>query len=237
MSRPREDAAVRVTTIDQGGAPAADVRAGAAVYARPVLAIYDAFVLGVSNAFVWRCPTRELLAHYDAHVSASHLDVGVGSGYYLDRCRFPSAAPRLALADLNENSLHATAHRVRRYRPRAYRLDVLSPFDLPEAPFASIGLCYLLHCVPGSFPAKGIAFDHLRPLLAQGGVLFGATLLGAGVERSWLARGTAALYNRARIFSNDRDSLAGLEAALSSRFSRIELRTVGSVALFSARAA
>lgn len=66
--------------------------AGQAVYTKRVLHVYDLFVLGFSNRFVWRCPTPALLAHYDRHVTANHLDVGVGTGYFLDRCHFPSAA-------------------------------------------------------------------------------------------------------------------------------------------------
>lgn len=37
------------------------VRAGQAVYSRRVLALYDWFVLGISNRFVWKCPTPQLL--------------------------------------------------------------------------------------------------------------------------------------------------------------------------------
>jgi hypothetical protein len=101
-----------ITHIDQGAAPSADVRARAAFFGRPVLAIYDALVLGLSCRFVWKCPAPSLLDWYNGHVSANHLDVGVGTGYFLDRCHFPSATPRIVLADLSESSLAGseTAH-------------------------------------------------------------------------------------------------------------------------------
>lgn len=55
------------------------VLAGQAVHTRRTLAVYDVVVLGISNRVVWKCPTPRLLAHYDRHVSANHLDVGAGT--------------------------------------------------------------------------------------------------------------------------------------------------------------
>ena len=88
------------------------VRRGAAVYSRPVLAIYDLFVLRFTNTFVWKCPSSHILEFYDHNVSDKHLDVGVGTGYFLDRCRFPSTTPQIALMDLNENSLQKNGEAV-----------------------------------------------------------------------------------------------------------------------------
>jgi hypothetical protein len=72
------------------------VVAGQAVYTKRmlgiydwlVLGIYDWLVLGLSNRLIWRCPTPGLVAHYDRHVTANHLYAGVGTGYFLDCCRF-----------------------------------------------------------------------------------------------------------------------------------------------------
>jgi hypothetical protein len=72
------------------------VAAGHAVYTKRMLGIYDFLVLGLSNRLIWRCPTQRLVDHYNRHVTANHLDVGVGTGYFLDRCRFSSNAPRVA---------------------------------------------------------------------------------------------------------------------------------------------
>ena len=78
-----------------------EIAAGQAIYTPKLLSIYDLLVLGLSNRFIWKCPTPRQLAHYDRHVSANHLDVGVGTGYFLDRCLFPVTAPRVALMDIN----------------------------------------------------------------------------------------------------------------------------------------
>jgi SAM-dependent methyltransferase len=212
-----------------------DTHAGQAIYTPAVLAIYDLFVLGISNHFIWRCPTHRLLAHYNQHISAAHLDVGVGTGYFLDRCRFPVDPPRLALFDLSPHSLARTARRVRRYKPAVYRGDVLKPPPIEPDSFASIGLNYLLHCLPGTIRTKGIVFDHLKPLLQPGGVIFGSTILNGGVQHSRVSNWLMEAYNRRGTFSNREDDLEGLRDVLAARWTHHEVETCGRVALFAAR--
>ena len=209
--------------------------AGQAVYTRTTLAFYDLVVLGVSNPLIWRCPTRRILAHYDRHVTSAHLDVGVGTGWYLDRCRFPGTAPRIGLMDRNPHSLATASQRLARYHPEIYRLDVLRPLGTEPKPFQSIGLTYLLHCLPGTVAEKAVAIDNLLPWLAPGGVMFGATLLSGGVARSRAAHGLMRLYNRKGIFANEADDLQGLRKALEQRFAEVEISVIGCAALFVAR--
>ena len=211
------------------------VDAGQAVYTRRTLLAYDFVVLGLSNRFVWKCPTWQLEAHYNWHVSANHLDVGVGTGYFPDRCRFPAPAPRVALMDMNPQTLEFASRRIARYRPSTHRCNVLEPISIAAAPFDSVGIGYLLHCLPGSMHDKSIVFDHLKALMNPNAVLFGATLLHGGVARSWLARRLMALYNRKGIFANERDDLAGLQHALARRFRDVSIEVVGCAALFSGR--
>ncbi len=211
------------------------VNAGQAVYTTRTLAIYDFAVLGVSNRFIWKCPTHCLVRHYDRHVTDNHLDVGVGTGYFLDHCRFPSEDPRLALMDLNDDSLSYAAQRVVRYAPETYRRNVLEPIGFDGKKFDSIGFNYLLHCVPGSIESKGVVLENLKALMKPGATLFGSTLLQTGVERNWLARRLMGIYNRKGIFSNKFDSLEGLSRELELRFSDVTIQIVGCAALFSAK--
>ena len=209
--------------------------AGQAVYTARSLKVYDAVVLGFSNRFLWDCPTAGLLAHYDANVSANHLDAGVATGYFLDACRFPVEKPRLGLLDLNPLCLEAAARRVARYRPETYRADVLAPLSLPVEPFDSLGVMYLLHCLPGPMSRKAAALGNLKALLAPGAQVFGATILGQGVAHNALGRRVMAFYNRRGIFGNAEDDLAGLRDALAAQFDDVDVRLRGRVALFTAR--
>ena len=212
------------------------IDAGQAGYTKRVLRVYDLWVLGFSNRLLWRCPTPRIVRHYNEHVTANHLDVGVGTGYLLDRCRFPSQAPRVALMDLNPNSLESAARRIARYQPETYRRNVLEPIDFSAAKFDSVGINYLLHCLPGTLESKSAAFDHLRDLMNPAAVLFGSTLLTGGVHRSPLARRLMHTYNRKGIFSNEHDDLAGLQRELSQRFQNVTIEVQGCAALFAARA-
>src|SRR4051794_17593958 len=82
---------------------------GIAVYTNSVLWMYNLFVIGFSSSFAWKCPSRFIQELYDQHVSNKHLDVGVGTGYFLDHCRFPTTTPAVSLLDLNPNCLQITA--------------------------------------------------------------------------------------------------------------------------------
>jgi SAM-dependent methyltransferase len=206
--------------------------AGQAVYTPRMLRAYDLLVIRFSNWLVWRCPARRILDHYDRHVGASHLDVGPGTAYYLDRCRFPSATPRITLLDPNPEVLRFAGDRISRYQPALHAADALKPIDLEPVSFGSVGLSYVLHCMPGSISSKRIVFDNLIPLVEPGGVIFGTTILSQGVRHTPLGRKLMRIYNHKGIFSNFEDDLEGVELVLASRFERFELDVVGSVALF-----
>ncbi|MER6051820.1 class I SAM-dependent methyltransferase [Streptomyces sp. NPDC001793] len=211
-----------------------EVHEGQSAYTRWGLTYYRFFVLGFSNRLGWRCSTPRLLRSYDRHVSANHLDVGVGTGYYVANCRYPSGSPRLALMDLNENSLAYAAAAARAHRPETYRRNVLEPITGVPEKFDSIGVTYLLHCLPGTIAEKSVVFDHLAPLLNEDGVLFGATVVADGRHNA-IARWLQRAYNERGHFHNASDTLRGLEGALRSRFQEVGVERVGSVALFHAR--
>lgn len=206
-----------------------------AVYSPRLLRWYDFLVLGVSNRLIWRCPTARLLEFFNQHVTGNHLDVGVGTGYFLDRGRFPIEQPRLVLMDANRNCLEAAAKRVERYRPQLVQCDITRPIDWTAPRFDSISLNYVLHCLPGSLRQKACVLDNLLPLLNPDGLLFGSTLLSSGVQRSWTARRLMSAYNHKGIFGNASDSLDDLHTVLRSRFRDVQIETSGCGAMFAAR--
>jgi SAM-dependent methyltransferase len=214
----------------------ADVGAGQAIYSPLVLTAYDALVLGFSNRFVWRCRSERMLARYDELAGPRHLDAGVGTGWFLDRCRWGGRRPEITLVDLNENSLRTAARRIRRYEPRVVHANVLEPVELGDREFDSIGLNYLLHCLPGAVDAKtAVVVRNLAGRLKPGGIVFGSTILGRGVRHNVLGRTLMRLYNRKGIFANSDDDQDGLERGLAAELGSVELETVGAVALFAAR--
>lgn len=213
-----------------------DSAAGAAIYSSLVLALYDAWVLGVSNGHAWQCPTREvLLPFYGRHLGARHLDVGVGTGYYPAHSDL-SRTTGITLFDLNPNSLHAAARRIGHPSVHAVQGDVLAPAGaLHGRQFDSISLFYLLHCLPGTPETKAAVFANLKQHLAPGGVLYGATILGDAAGHNGFGRALMKTYNAKGVFGNRADTLDGWRAALQRHFASVELEQRGKVALFAAR--
>ena len=208
------------------------VKAGIALYSRFILTIYDWVFLGYQCRFYWRCPVHYLLESYNQHVSANHLDIGVGTGYFMDKCKFPSTSIRLALMDLSDNSLRAASKRLIRYKPEVYKRNVLEPFDIDAPAFDSIGMMNLLHCLPGDLKTKTIVFEHAKEVMNPGAVVFGSTILYEGVKRSAWATLALKYCNKKRFMDNMNDSLEDLRESLQHTFSESSVKVIGCEALF-----
>jgi ubiquinone/menaquinone biosynthesis C-methylase UbiE len=210
-----------------------DTKAGAAVYTKTALKLYDFWVHGFSNNYLWHCPTEQLHALYQRHTSANHLEVGAGTGFFLKQVPFRMLKPRIVLMDLNPNTLETASRAIHHYQPAGVLNDILAQ-QQPSLPgFDSIAFNYVWHCLPAD-ANKAQAFTHLSRLLNENGVLFGATLLGRGVPLNPLAKAVMKLYNQKGIFGNHADDRAALEAALAANFSRYDIRQEGAAALFTA---
>lgn len=210
------------------------VEAGQAGYTRKFLPFYDMFVFGYTMPVLWRCSKKRLRRLYDGNVGVRHLDIGVASGYLIDKCRFPTDAPEITLMDLNPNSLRYAARRLRRYSPTTHQANVLEPWGLPEQSFDSIAMSNLLHCVPGTLRDKAVVFDHAQRVLAPGGTVFGATVLGKDADHTKRSMKMTERLNKDGDFSNMGDRREDLEAALNERFVSHEVEIEGAVALFTA---
>ena len=210
------------------------VEAGQAVYSKSVLLIYDLWVLGFSNSFIWKCPTKLLRTAFVKNSTPNHLDVGVGTGYFLDKC-LTEVDRRLALLDLNPNSLEVAASRISRFKPEIYRTNILEKLDLQCDKFDSVSMNYLLHCLPGRMAEKSVVFKNLLPYLNDNAVIFGSTILGDTTKAAPLARKLMSIYNKKGIFDNLEDSLSELSSSLHMYFSEVDIQTIGCVALFMAK--
>lgn len=204
--------------------------AGQAFYKPLNLRGYDFGVLRVNNRFFWRCPTHVLISLYEANVGASHLDAGPGSGYYLDTADLPHLRS-LTLVDANPNVLDHAGRRLERFAPTLVEANLLEPLTVESQP-DSVGLNYVLHCLPGPMTRKEAAVEHLTAVLRPEGRLFGSTILG-----------TPALHNRVGLrvlrkadshgfFGNVDDSLEDLQAMLSRHLAEVTIDVHGAVAVF-----
>lgn len=216
--------------------PSSAAHAGQAVYTPRVLRHYDRIVVGWSNSLAWRCPASRIVEHYDRNVGYAHLDIGPGTGYYLEHCRYPTRQPRITLLDANPDVLRYAAGRIAHLAPSTHLADVLEPIDLPVESFVSVGMSYLLHCLPGPIEQKAnTVIDHVLPLLVRGGIIFGATIVADPELHTRAGRGLMRTYNRRGIFTNAEDRLDALDRVLRDRFREVVLDVVGAVALFAVR--
>ena len=210
-----------------------EAAAGAAVYSNLLLSIYDIEVLMFELQYIFKCPLRRVMEFFNENISGIHLDVGIGTGYFLHKCKFPVENPVIHLMDLNPNTLLKTAKRIKRYDPVAHQCNVLEPIKANLPMFDSISAINFLHCLPGSMLDKEIAIKNLKPFLKKCGVLFGTTVLGQGVDVGILYRMANLAYNKKSIFSNLNDNISDLEVILKNNFKSYSVQTVGSVAFFS----
>lgn len=208
-----------------------EVEKAQAAYSPTVLKIYDLWVLGISNPLIWRCPTPKIQQLYKEHLTSNHLDVGVGTGYFLKKC-IEDPNSRIGLVDMNENSLQHASKKLAEFNPETYKRNVTEPLLLACEDYDSISINYLLHCLPGDIEVKGEIFDELNEYLSEDGVVFGSTLLSQDIDRPFLARMLMKFYNEKGVFHNENDSLGDLMSALSARYRTLNVEVVGCAVLF-----
>lgn len=199
-------------------------------YTRVVLNAYDPLVLGPIARFVWRCPTTGLVERYRRHIRSPHLDVGPGTGYFLERSGLPDGSP-VTILDPNPNVLRHASQRLGQLDITAVEADVLKPIPV-SGPFDSAALHLVIHCLPGPLGRKAGAVANVAAVLAPDGVLFGASVLGTSGRHTWAARRMLDAFNRQGGFDNLNDSEEGLGEILGASFERVELETVGSIVIF-----
>jgi SAM-dependent methyltransferase len=201
-------------------------------YNRFLLAIYDPWVLGFMARAVWRSPIPPAVERYRRLLGRRHLDVGPGTGYFLDKAG-PPAGTEITLLDPNPNVLVKASRRLAAMNPVAIEADVMKPLPL-EGRFDSAALSYVLHCLRGPQEHKAVAIRHIADVLEPNGVLFGGTVLGLGERHTPPARAVLRAFNWAGDFDNLGDTAEGLRRILEASFETVEVDVVGSTANFEA---
>lgn len=128
----------------------------------------------------------------------------------------------------------ASARLGRKGSARCLLHDIENPFPIDEK-FESISLMYLLHCMSGPPSRKATILGHLARNLITEGVLFGATVLGKGVEHNWGEKLLMRSCNNSGIFSNWDDGAEVFLTGLREVFEEVEARVEGTVLCFVAR--
>src|SRR5919106_5893562 len=199
---------------------------GQSEYTPFFLKIYDPVILGFFTRVVWRCPTPLLVERYRRHIRPRHLDVGPGTGYFLERAGLPAGSP-VTILDPNVHVLDHASRRLQRLDVTAVEADVLKPLPL-AGPFESAALSLVIHCLPGPLSRKAHAIENVAAVLSPTGTLFGATVLGRSAPHSWLGQRVLTAFNRRGAFDNLDDTLEGLRSILEASFEDVEIQPLGS---------
>jgi SAM-dependent methyltransferase len=169
---------------------------------------------------------------YRRFARPGHLDVGPGTGYFLERAGLPENSP-VTLLDANPIVLAYASRRLRRLASSTVEADVCKPLPV-EGPFDSAAMNGVIHCLPGPLSRKAEAIANVAAALAPRGVFFGSSILGSSGRHTRAARRVLARNNQRGIFDNLGDSEEGLREILGLSFERVDLETVGSMAIFTA---
>jgi SAM-dependent methyltransferase len=205
------------------------------VYTRGKLAIYDALVLGVFCSLIWKYSPRQMRRLYDSSVGRRHLDIGPGTGYFLEHCHFPPN-PEITLLDLSQECLDVSARRIANLHPTLSRANLMYPLPLPKKHFDSAAMNLVFHTIPGGWEGKGIIFKHVAETLRPGGTLFGTSVLAEGVPMSRFTRKMISEQHRRGNFQNQGDDPEGLRAQLAKYFPESSVEVHGVTAVFRATA-
>jgi SAM-dependent methyltransferase len=197
-----------------------------------MLAIYDVWVLKFVGPAVLKTSIRDAVELYRRHLGPRHLDVGPGTGYFIEHAR-PPAGTRITLLDPNPHVLKKASKRLASYAPGSVEADVMKPLPV-EGPYDSAALSFVLHCLRGPMANKATAVRNVADVLTPDGVLFGGTVLGLGPTSTRAQRAFLKAANKQGGFDNLEDTADGLREILEASFRDVEIELSGSSALFSA---
>ncbi len=188
----------------------------------------------ILNPFVWRCPNQSIEKLYKERISTNHLEVGVGTGFWLKYTL--ESGSRLALLDASQEALDHAGAALERHRPEKYLADVSKPLretlDSGDS-FESLALTCLFHLIPGNLELKAAKIlDNLLPYVSADGSVFGATILGADIRRPLLAVPVMNYGYKKEMLWNKNDTLGDIMEVLSARFRVFNVEVQGCVVLF-----
>lgn len=210
-----------------------DIKKGQAVYTPIMLKLYNLWVLDISNQWIWRCPKAKQLEQFNKYTSSNHLDIGVGTGYYLKSCKMPPQS-KVSLMDLNLNCLNEAKVTLlkKQIDVTTYQADIFKEQPALSEKFSSISMNYLLHCLPGNMQIKETCIHNAVSMLQPKGVLFGATILADKNLHTTPSQSLCNFYNKKGIFSNQEDSHEALLQVLNKHLIDVNVSIIGCVAVF-----
>jgi hypothetical protein len=204
---------------------------GQSGYNAAMLAIYDVWVLKFMTKAVWKVPVALGVDRYRQHMGHRHLDVGPGTGYFIEKADQPRDTEitlldpiRPCFATWRSDSRHGIRSPL---RPTSWSPSRSTDRSTPRLS-ASYSTAFAGQRV------KAVAVRNIAHVLDPEGILFGGTVLGLQGDHTKSARAFLRAANKPGGFDNVDDTAEGLRRILEMSFSAVDVDVVGSAALFAA---
>ena len=196
---------------------------------------YDGVVNEFNCLHVWKCSRQYIINHYRSHISNYHLEIGPGSGYFLKRdiLRKNPSINKLTLIDVNDDILDYSKQNLKdEYSNDITTLntDIFSHTIPSDIQFKSVGINYVLHCIPGSLHEN---IDTLLTNLNSTNYnIFGATVISDPIHMNPIAEYELMVLNSLGIFNNKNDTYEEFQEYLINQKIKHNITKRGYVALF-----
>ena len=141
---------------------------------------------------------------------------------------------RLTLLDLSKNCLKRSAKRLKPLKAETIQHDLLTQFPKKVQGYRSIGMNFVLHCLPANKQRLNDLLQNIHAALTDQGVFFGATLPPIVFDRAPLANLLMLSLQKTKIFNNQTHSANKLTSLLESTFQTVHVERVGHALVFAA---
>lgn len=191
------------------------------------LKFYDLAVNKINCKYVWRCSENYIFENYKKNIRRKHLEIGPGTGYFLKKIN--NSDIDLTLMDINQpilqfssNNLKTSFSNVKIRNHNIFEKKIEEKYD-------SIGINYVLHCVPGKLEDK---IDKLLNNLNKHGILFGATVISDPERLYFLSKLELKALNKFNVFNNSNDYSQNLINYLNYNQIKYDCNLIGNVLIF-----
>lgn len=189
---------------------------------------YDLLVNKINCRYIWKCSEKNIHKLYSKNLKENHLEIGPGTGYFLNKYKFKN----LHLMDINSSilekskkNLYPNCDNINIYQHNIFQKN--NPIEIEN--IQSIGINYVLHCVPGEL---SFSFNNLIKNLNQNNLnIFGSTVIPE--NNIDLANLELQFLNYFEIFNNKKHDDKELIDFLDSKKYLYQTKKIGYSLLFS----
>ena len=193
------------------------------------LKFYDYLVNDINCKYAWRCHKDNIFENYKKNIRNNHLEIGPGTGYFLKN---NYDINKLYLMDINNDTLKFSMNNLKsEYKVKTINHNIFKRKLMIED-LESVGLNYVLHCVPGKLENK---IDSLLNNLESKNKInfFGATVVSNKHLQNNLSSIELYFLNKYGIFNNQNDFSRNLINYFEFNKIKFNHKLIGNVLVFS----